>query len=104
MINDILEEIKKAESEAEKLIGEALESGKSIVFDASVEAEKIRIGAVESVKEERKNVLKTAEKDGTAEYDQIFKAGQREAERIKKAAKTAQATEFIKEKIFSVNR
>jgi vacuolar-type H+-ATPase subunit H len=76
MINDIIEEIKKVEFEAEAMIAGALENGRAIVLDAVFAAEKIRTGAVESVK----------------------------AERVKKNAKTAQAVEFIKGKVFSVNR
>ena len=56
MINEILDEIRAVEAEAEEIAKKAEEDAKRTVFDADEEARRIRLETLKTVKEERRKV------------------------------------------------
>ena len=99
MIQDTVNEILKAEAEAEKITADANEEAKRVVTLAEENATKLRAETVRSVKEERKKVVESAEKEGDAQYEQILLAGKSRADGLRKNTDVKKAAEFIKNKV-----
>ena len=102
MIEEILEEIKEAEKKAEKIISDAEEQAKQIVVDADKSAVKIKVEATNFVKNERQNVIATAEKDAANIFDKTILEGKKSAERIISNTDISKAVEFIKAELFNL--
>ena len=101
MIQDTVNEILKAEAEADKITADANEEAKHVVTLAEENAAKLRAETVRSVKAERKKVVESAEKEGDAQYEQILLAGKSRADDLRKKTDVKKAAEFIKEKVFA---
>ena len=101
MINDILDEIRIAEKEAEEMMERAIEDAKLAVISADEEGRNIRNTTIRAVKEERRKVVESATKEGNTRYNKILSAGKLEADRIIKETEINKAVELIKEKILS---
>lgn len=99
MLNEIIESILDAEREAEKIIQDALEEAKTMNANAVVEADKIKNDTIQKVKDERRLVISTAEKEAEESYDEIIALGKKQAEKILRDTKTAGVAQCIKEKV-----
>lgn len=99
MLNEIIESILDAEREAEKIIQDALEEAKAMNANAVVEAEKIKNDTVRKVRDERRMVISTAEKEAEESYDEIMALGKKHAEKILRETKTVDVAQNIKEKV-----
>ena len=99
MIQDTVNEILKAEAEADNITADANEEAKRVVTLAEENATKLRAETVRAVKEERKQVVASAEKEGDAQYEQILLAGRSRADRLRKDTDVKKAVEFIKDKV-----
>lgn len=106
MINEILDEIRVAEKEAEEMVKKAAEDARQTVLDADEKCRIIRAETVKSVKEERRKVVEKANAEGDAKFAEIVNKGKEEAKKTIEATNTDKAVEFIKEKVLSgyVNR
>ena len=71
MIQETVNAILEAEAKADEITSQANEEAKRIVTDAEAGAEKLRFDTVRSVKEERKKVADSAQKEGDKEYEKI---------------------------------
>lgn len=101
MINDILEEIRSVEIEADEIMAKAAEDAKQAVVTADEESRNIRSNTIKAVKEERRKVVELAIKTGETRYAKILSAGKTEADKILKETNTKPAITFIKEKVLS---
>ncbi|MBR1746697.1 MAG: hypothetical protein IJ735_00625 [Clostridia bacterium] len=99
MIQDTVNEILQAEAEAERITAEANEEAKRVVTVAEENATKLRAETVKSVKEERKKVAESAEKEGDAQYEKILLAGKAKADDLREHTDVNKAAEFIKNKV-----
>ncbi len=106
MLNEILDEIRIAEKEAEETAKKAEEDAKQTVFNADEEARKIRLETLKTVKEERRKVVEQAEKCGDEKADAIIAEGKIFVQKIVTDTPTEKAAEYIKEKVSAryVNR
>ena len=101
MINDILEEIRVAEKEAEEMMERAVEDAKLAVISADEESRNIPNMTVRAVKEERRKVVESAMKEGNTQYNKILFAGKQEADKIIRETEINKAVDFIKERILA---
>ena len=101
MINDILEEIRAVEIEADETMAKAVEDAKQAVVTADEESRNIRSNTIKAVKEERRKVVDLAIKEGEVRYAKILSAGKTEADKILKETDIKPAIAFIKEKVLS---
>lgn len=101
MINEILDEIRLAEAEADEMQKKAVEDAKQAVINADEESRKIRATAVKAVKEERRKVVDTATKEGNEQSQKILASGKTEANKMVKDADVTEAVKFIKEKVLA---
>lgn len=99
MLNEIIGSILDAEREAEKIVQDALEEAKVMNANAVVEAEKIKNDTIQKVRDERRMVISTAEKEAEESYDEIISLGKKHAEKILRETKTAAVAQNIKEKV-----
>lgn len=106
MINEILDEIRVVEKEAEEIRKKAAEDARQTVLDADEQCRIIRAETVKAVKEERRKVVEEANAEGDAMYAEIVRKGREQADAEIKQTDTRKAVEFIKEKVLSgyVNR
>ena len=101
MINEILDEIRIAEKEADEIQKKAAEDARQTVLDADEKCRIIRAETVKSVKEERRKVVDKANAEGDAVFAEIVRKGQEQANAKIKETDTNKAVEFIKEKVLS---
>ena len=101
MINEILDEIRAVEQEADELTKKAIEDARQTVLEADEECRKIRLTTIKAVKEERRKVVDNANKEGGAIYAKIVGDGKRAAEKLVKDTDVEKAVEFIKEKVLA---
>lgn len=101
MLKDTLNEILKAEQEADEIMAKAEEDAKQAVLSAELECDRIRKTTVKAVKEERKKVVESATKEGDVQYAKILSIGNQTAEKMAKETDVAVAVKFIKEKVLS---
>ena len=101
MIQDTVNEILKAEQEADQLTSDANEEAKRIVTLAEENAAKLRAETVKAVKEERKKVAESAEKEGNEQYERILLAGRSRADSLRKTTDVSVAADFIKDKVIA---
>ena len=101
MINDTLNEILQAEEEAAQIMQRAEEDAKQTVISADAECEKIRKTTVKAVKEERKKVVESANREGDKQYAKILEAGVTVAQNMERNTDVTEAVKFIKEKVLS---
>ena len=86
MLNKIIEEVKKTERAADKIIKDANDKADKIVDNAHEEVDKL----IEKIKEEAKNegniTIKREEKLARIEADNIIKKSEREKEELRKSS------------------
>lgn len=101
MINEILDEIRLAEAEADEMQKKAAEDAKNAVIEADEQSRIIRADAIKAVKEERRKVVESATNDGNANYQKILASGRAEAGKLVKETDVGEAVKFIKEKVLA---
>ena len=101
MINEILDEIRAVEEEADEIMKKAVEEAKMTVINADEESRKIRAATVKAVKEERRKVVESANKEGDAQSAIILASGKVEAGKLVKETDVSEAVRFIKEKVLT---
>jgi len=86
LLNKIIEEVKKTERAADKIIKDANDKAEKIVNDAREEAGKLIERIKEEAKKEGKIIIKSEEKLASIEADNIIKKNKREKEEIHKSS------------------
>lgn len=86
MIEELIEEIKKAEDEAERIVKSAIDESANISFEAMNEAERLKKSAAEDIKQAVKEVYAAAEKAGDEAAKERIALAQAEADSIVKKA------------------
>lgn len=82
MIEEVLNDIRKAEEKVDGMLKDANAEGKQIVLQAEAEAEKQRKLTVSGCKEDQKKAVANAEKQAADKREVILKKGQEEANRL----------------------
>lgn len=82
MIQELVNKIHEAETEADAMIARALEEAKAMNFDADAEATRILNEAKAKIKAERKKVIESAEAEAQAKFEEIIAIGEREADKL----------------------
>ncbi|MDR0751591.1 MAG: hypothetical protein LBF12_03255 [Christensenellaceae bacterium] len=99
MIQEIIDEIKAAEAQAELITSHALSEAGRINLEADDECARIIKDARELVKSRRLEIIKLAEKEATIQCDALIKEGLSKASEISGKARIEEASEFIVEKL-----
>ena len=105
MALEALNEIKKAEEEANKIIQVAISSSKELVKNAVIDAENQFQKIIEIAKKEQEKILKQAEEEGAKEAEPILKKGEEEIAKIKNLSdeKKNNAINLIVERIVKIH-
>ena len=82
MIEEVLNDIRKAEEKVDAMLKDANAEGKQIVLQAEADADKQRKLTVSSCKEDAKKAIAKAEKQASDRREVILKKGQEEATRL----------------------
>ena len=86
MLNKIIEEVKKTERAADKIIKDANDKDYKIVNNAHEEADKLIERIKEEAKKEGKMIIEREEKLARIEADSIIKKSEREKEELRKSS------------------
>ncbi len=86
MLNKIIEEVKKTERAADKIIKDANDKADKIVNNAHEEADKLIERIKEEAKRDGKMIIKREEKLARIEADNIIKKSEREKEELGKSS------------------
>lgn len=105
MALEALNEIKKVEEEANKIIQEAVNSSKELVKNAVIDAENEFERIIEIANKEKEKILKQSEEEGAREAEPILKKGEEEIAKIKNLSdeKKNNAINLIVERIVKIH-
>lgn len=84
MLNKIIEEVKKTEHAADKIINDANDKADKIANDAHEEVDKLIERIKDKAKKEGKMMIESEEKLAMIEADNIIKKSEREKEELRK--------------------
>lgn len=82
MIDEVLNEIKKAETKAEQILDDANENSLKILSDAGDKAETIIKNAEQSCKDYKKTALENAEKTADKQYTDTLNSAKTDADSL----------------------
>lgn len=105
MALEAINDIKRAEDQAEKLVQEATAKSKEIVKSASILADEEYKKILECANLRKSEILKKAEEDGNSESKPILDKGEKEVQEIKNIStdKKNNAINLIVERIVKVH-
>ncbi|MBE6053716.1 MAG: ATPase [Clostridium sartagoforme] len=105
MALEAINDIKRAEEEAEKIIDEATAKSKEIIKNASILAEEEYNKTLAAANLRKNEILNKAEEEGNLEAKPILDQGERDVEEIKKIStdKKNNAINLIVERIVKIH-
>ncbi|WP_066895337.1 ATPase [Clostridium nigeriense] len=105
MALEAINDIKKAEDQAEKLVQEATIRSKEIIKNASIQAEEEYNKILECANLRKIEILKKSEEDGNLEAAPILEKGEEEVQEIKNVSDDKQnnAINLIVERIVKIH-
>ncbi|MDV4150945.1 ATPase [Clostridium sp. AL.422] len=105
MALEAINDIKRAEDQAEKLIQEATVRAKEIIKNTKIMADEEYTKILESANLRKNEILEKAKKDGNIEAEPILNQGERDVQEIKNisAEKKNNAINLIVERIVKIH-
>lgn len=82
MIDDVLKDIREAESKADEMQQEAFDKGKQIVLQAERDAQKQKKATLSECKDDQRKALAAAESRAEDKRNEILEKGQKAAEQL----------------------